>query len=161
MTSRIVKTVVAAVFCTLLCARPAHAQRTIGVTGPDGQLTTVNLGEFPRQTVVTGDRGRRATFEGVALRDVLAKAGVPLGEALRGKALSRVIIVSGLDGYQVVYAIAEVDVAFTDQIILLADRRDDGPLLPDTGPLQLVVPHDQRPARWVQQVAKIEVRDVK
>ena len=109
MTSRIVKTVVAAAFCTLLCARPAHAQRTIGVTGPDGQLTTVNLGEFPRQTVVTGDRGRKATFEGVALRDVLAKAGVPLGEALRGKALSRVIIVSGLDGYQVVYAIAEVD----------------------------------------------------
>ena len=115
MTSRIVKTVVAAAFCTLLCARPAHAQRTIGVTGPDGQLTTVNLGEFPRQTVVTGDRGRKATFEGVA---------------------------------------------FTDQIILLADRRDDGPLLPDTGPLQLVVPHDKRPARWVRQVAKIEVRDV-
>lgn len=84
-----------------------------------------------------------------------------LGEALRGRALSRVIVVSGTDGFQVVYAIAEVDAAFTDQIILLADRRDDGPLLPDTGPLQLVVPHDKRPARWVRQVAKVEVRDVK
>lgn len=161
MTGKIVKTLVVAAFCTLLCARPAHAQRTLGVTSHDGVTTSVNLDAFPRHTVVTSDHGRKATFEGVALRDVLAKAGVPLGEALRGKALSRVIIVSGLDGYQVVYAIAEVDAAFTDQIILLADRRDDGPLLPDTGPLQLVVPHDQRPARWVRQVAKIEVRDVK
>ncbi len=156
-----VKWLTASVFCILFWVHPAFAQRTLGVTSHDGVTTGVNLDAFPRHTVVTSDHGRKATFEGVALRDVLAKAGVPLGEALRGKALSRVIIVSGLDGYQVVYAIAEVDAAFTDQIILLADRRDDGPLLPDTGPLQLVVPHDQRPARWVRQVAKIEVRDVK
>ena len=161
MTRKIVKTLATTVFCTLLCARPAHAQRPIGVTGPDGQVIVVNLAEFPRQTVITNDRGRKATFEGVALRDVLAKAGVALGEALRGKALSRAIIVTALDGYQAVYAIAEVDADFTDQIILLADRRDDLPLLPDTGPLQLVVPHDKRPARWVRQVAKIEVRDLK
>ena len=161
MTRKFVKTLATAVFCTLLCARPAHAQRPISVTGPDGQVSVVNLAEFPRQTVITNDRGRKATFEGVALRDVLAKAGVALGEALRGKALSRAIIVTAADGYQVVYAIAEVDAAFTDQIILLADRRDDLPLLPDTGPLQLVVPHDKRPARWVRQVATIEVRDLK
>ena len=161
MTSKIVKTLVVAAFCTLLAARPALAQRTIGVTGPDGQVTIVNLAEFPRQTVITGDRGRKATFEGVALRDVLAKAGVALGEALRGKALSRAIIVTGTDGYQVIYAIAEVDAAFTDQIIRLADRRDGGPMLPDTGPVQLVAPLGKRPARWVRQVTKIEVRDLK
>ena len=120
----------------------------------------MNLGELTRHTVVTADRGLRTTFEGVALCDVLAKAGVPLGEALRGKALSRVIIASAPDGYQVTYAIAEVDAAFTDQIILVADRRDGRPLLPDTGPLQIVVPNDKRPARWVRQVSKLEVRDV-
>ena len=161
MTSKIVKTLATTAFCTLLCARPAHAQRTIGVTGPDGQVTIVNLAEFPRHTVITGDRGRKATFEGVALRDVLAKAGVALGEALRGTALARVIIATATDGYQGVYGIAEVDAAFTDQIILIADRRDGEQLLPDTGPLQLVVPLDKRPARWIRQVVKIEVRDVK
>lgn len=161
MTSKIVKTLATTAFCTLLCARPALAQRAIGITGPDGRTAVVNLDEFPRQTVVTSDHGRKATFEGVALREVLAKAGVALGEALRGKALSRIIIVTGTDGYQVVYAIAEVDAAFTDQVILLADRRDGGPMLPDTGPVQLVAPLDKRPARWVRQVATIEVRDVK
>lgn len=161
MTSKTVKILAMTAFCTVLGAWPAHAQRTIGVTGPDGYVTIVNLAEFPRHTVITGDRGRKATFEGVALRDVLAKAGVALGEELRGKALARAILVTATDGYQAVYAITEVDAAFTDQIILLADRRDDLPLLPDTGPAQLVVPLDKRPARWVRQVAKIEVRDVK
>lgn len=161
MSRKVVKTLLAATLCALLSARPASAQRAIHVTGPDGTATTVSLAEFPRQTVVTSDHGRKATFEGVALRDVLVKAGVPLGEALRGQALARVILVAASDGYQVAVAIAEVDAAFTDQVILLADRRDGQPLLPDTGPLQLVVPLDKRPARWVRQVTKIEVRDVK
>ena len=157
---KIGKTLATAGFCTLFLAPAAGAQQAISVTGPTGITTSVNLGELTRHTVVTADRGLRTTFEGVALCDVLAKAGVPLGEALRGKALSRVIIASAPDGYQVTYAIAEVDAAFTDQIILVADRRDGRPLLPDTGPLQIVVPNDKRPARWVRQVSKLEVRDV-
>ncbi|MDP2054685.1 MAG: molybdopterin-dependent oxidoreductase [Acidobacteriota bacterium] len=149
------------VLCTLFLAGAAHAQPAISVTGPTGDTTLVNLAELTRHTVVTADRGLRTTFEGVALRDVLAKVGVPLGEALRGKALSRVIIASAPDGYQVTYAIAEIDAAFTGQIVLVADTRDGRPLLPDTGPLQIIVPNDKRPARWVRQVSKLEVRDVK
>ena len=158
--SKFGKALAAAAICTLFSAPAANAQATISVTGPTGVTTSVNLGELSRHTVVTADRGLRTTFEGVALRDVLAKAGVPLGDALRGKALSRVIIAGAPDGYQVTYAIAEVDAAFTDQIILVADRRDGRPLLPDTGPLQIIVPADKRPARWVRQVSKLEVRDV-
>jgi hypothetical protein len=158
---KFVKGLAVALVLAVLLARPAFAQRTIGVTGPDGTTSTANLAEFTRQTVVTSDRGLRTTFTGVALRDVLAKVGVPLGEALRGKALSRVIIARAPDGYQVTYAIAEVDAAFTDQVILIADQRDGRSLLPDTGPLQIVVPNDKRPARWVRQVSALEVRDVK
>ncbi len=158
---KLVQWLAAAVFGSLLTALPAFAQRAISVTGTDGTTRTVNLEEFTCQTVVTSDRGLRTTFTGVALRDVLVKVGVPLGEELRGKALSRVIIASAPDGYQVTYAIAEVDAAFTDQVILIADTRDARPLLPDTGPLQIIVPNDKRPARWVRQVSKLEVRDVK
>jgi len=158
---KFVKTLVAALILAMLMARPALAQRTIAVTGPDGATNTVNLEEFARQTIVTSDRGLRTTFTGVAVRDVLAKAGVSLGEALRGKALSRVIIARAPDGYQVTYAIAEVDAAFTDHVIIIADQRDGRSLLPDTGPLQIVVPGDKRPARWVRQVSALEVRDVK
>ncbi len=52
-------------------------------------------------------------------------------------------IATAVDGYQVAYAIAELDAAFTDQMMLIADRRNGQPLLPDTGPLQIVVPQRQ------------------
>ncbi len=44
--------------------------------------------------------------------------------------LERRSIVTARDGYQVAYAISELDAAFSDQVILLADRRDGKPLLP-------------------------------
>jgi len=160
MAGRTVKTF-AVVVGTLFLALPAQAQRTLSVTAPDGTTTSVDLDGLVRRSIVTSDRGLKTTFEGVALRDVLATVGVALGEALKGRALSRVIIASAPDGYQVTYAIAEVDAAFTDQIILIADKRDGRSLLPDTGPLQIVVPLDKRPARWVRQVSKLEIRDVK
>ena len=161
MSGRTVKTLAAFVIGTLFLTLPAQAQRTLSVTAPDGTTTSVDLDGLVRRSIVTSDRGLKATFEGVALRDVLAKVGVALGEALHGKALARVIVATATDGYQVAYAIAEVDAGFTDQIVLLADKRDGRPLLPDTGPLQIVVPLDKRPARWVRQVVKLEVRDVK
>lgn len=161
MMRKAVKTVLATALCAMYPAGFALAQTSLDVVGLDGTTVAVTLDGMARQTVITSDRGLKTTFEGVALRDVLAKVGVPLGDALRGKALSRVIVASAPDGYRVAYAIAEVDAAFTSQVILVADRRDGRPLLPDTGPLQIVVPLDKRPARWVRQVSKIEVRDVK
>jgi hypothetical protein len=149
----------AAVVCTALTVTAAGAQ-TLDVVGLDGKSVSVSLETLERRTVVTEDRGLRAEFQGVALRDVLIKAGIPLGDALRGPALARVVIASAPDGYRVVYAIAELDAAFTDQVVLVADRRDGRPLLPDTGPLQIVVPSDKRPARWIRQVNKIEVRQL-
>lgn len=138
---------------------PVFAQ-TLEVVGLDGNSISVSLDALERRTAVTEDRGLRAEFQGVALRDVLIKAGIPFGGALRGPALARVVIASAPDGYRVAYAIAELDAAFTDQVVLVADRRDGRPLLPDTGPLQIVVPNDKRPARWIRQVNKIEVRQL-
>ena len=58
------------------------------------------------------------------------------------------------------YAIAEVDAAFNDHMVLIADRRNGRPLLPDSGPLQIVVPQDNRPARWIRQVIRLEVKQL-
>jgi hypothetical protein len=153
--------VVLSVVCTVFAITPAAAQNAIEVVVLDGKPVTVELAGLERRTVVTQDRGLRTEFEGVAVRDVLGKAGAAFGDAIRGAALARVVIASARDGYRVVYAIAELDAGFTDQVILLADRRDGKPLLPDTGPLQIIVPNDKRAARWIRQVNKIELRDVK
>ena len=151
--------VAAAAICTASTVTAVVAQ-TLDVVGLDGKTVAVSLDTLERRTIVTEDRGLRVEFQGFALRDVLIEAGIPFGEALKGPALARVIIASAPDGYRVAYAVAELDAAFTDQVVLLADRRDGRPLLPDTGPLQIVVPDDKRPARWIRQVNKIEVRQL-
>jgi hypothetical protein len=148
-----------AAFCTANAAAAVFAQ-SVEVVGLDGKSVTVSVAGLQRRTVVTQDRGLRTEFEGVALRDVLITALVPF-DTLKGQAMTRVVIASAPDGYRVAYAIAELDPGFTDQIVLLADRRDGKPLLPDTGPLQIIVPNDKRAARWVRQVNRIEVRELK
>ena len=144
---------------TATTATAVFAQN-IEIVGLDGKSVAVAPSTLERRTIVTEDRGLRTEFEGVALRDLLAKAGVPFGDAIRGPALARVIIASAPDGYRVAYAIVELDAAFTDQVVILADRRNGKPLLPDTGPWQIVVPNDKRPARWIRQVNKIEIRQL-
>ena len=57
-------------FCTAITA-PAVFAQGIEVVGLDGKPTSVTLATLERRTVVTQDRGLRAEFQGVALRDVL------------------------------------------------------------------------------------------
>jgi hypothetical protein len=139
----------------------AAAQSSIQVVGLDGQHHDISFDSLSRVSVATADAaGIKTTHEGVALRDVLIKAGVPMGAALRGKALAQVVLATAADGYQVAYAIAELDPEFNDQVIVIADRRNGQPLLPDSGPLQIIVPQDKRAARWVRQVKTLEVRQL-
>jgi len=64
------------------------------------------------------------------------------------------------DHYDVVFALAEFDDAFSGRVILLADREDGGPLPDGQGPLRLVVPGDKRVARWARMVTSLEVAEV-
>src|SRR5271170_7399347 len=67
-------------------------------------LTAAEIEALPRVKVTTGGSGETATFEGVALRAVLEKAGVGLGETLRGKRMASCLLVEAADGYRVVIA---------------------------------------------------------
>ena len=110
------------------------------------------------RAVTASAHDQSGRFDGVPLIDLLKRAGVPTGEAIRGAELAKTVFVVGADGYRVVFALAELDAAFTDRIVLLADKRD-GAALPDNArPYQLIVPGEKRPARWVRQVVSIEVR---
>jgi len=161
MMRKIAQAALLAAVCTLTTVSVARAQTSIDVVGPDGHKAAVSLHGLERRSVTTADRAGITTIhEGVLLRDVLAKAKVPLGDELRGKALARAIVATAVDGYQVAYAIAEVDAAFNDHLVLIVDRRNGQPLLPDSGPLQIVVPQDKRPARWIRQVITLEVKQL-
>ncbi|HET6552689.1 MAG TPA: molybdopterin-dependent oxidoreductase [Dyella sp.] len=101
---------------------------------------------------------KSSEWRGVALRDILLRAGAPLDKPLRGKALAMVVRVTATDHYQVVFALSDFDPSLGNAPVLLVDQRDGQPLASD-GPFRLLVKGDQRPARWVRSVSSIEVVD--
>ncbi len=96
-------------------------------------------------------------YEGVPLEALLQKAGVPHGEQLRGAAMATYVLVEAADDYHVVFSLAELDSAFQDSAVLVADTMDGMPLSSDQGPFKLVAPLEKRPARWVRMVKSITV----
>ena len=140
----------------------AFAQAAVEVVGLDGKATKVALEGMNRHVVTADDHGAAVTFEGVLAGDVLAKAGVELGEKLHGPtAFARFVRVTARDGYTVVFAIAELDPAVSDTAVIIADRRDGKRLDDKAGPLQIVSPYEKRQARWVRQLARLEVVEAK
>lgn len=123
------------------------------------KLTASDLAKLPRRSLrAKGHDGKEALFEGIELGDILKLAGVKFGEQLRGKDLALFLIVGAADGYRAVFALPELDHAFTDRIIILADRRDGKLLAEKEGPLRIVVPDEKREARWVRQVVSLTIR---
>src|SRR5580698_11351835 len=101
-----------------------EAPPTVQVTGAVKQALTLSaddLAKMPRASVKTTSGGMETVYEGVWLHDVLKAAGVPQGGELRGKALAGYVLAQASDGYQVVFSLGEVDPAFIDNEILLAD----------------------------------------
>ena len=122
------------------------------------KLTRADLDKFPRQTVQAKDHdGKDYKYEGVALGDILQKAGIKFGDQLRGKALATYVLAEATDGYQAVYALPEFDPPSADRVIILADRRDGNALPAAAAPLQVIVPGDKTHARWVRQIKSLTI----
>ena len=140
----------------------ASAETVLRVEGESAHPLTLHDADFahlPRTSVQVHEHaGTAVTYTGVLLRDIVAAAGVPLGDQLRGDRLALYLVVDAADGYRVVFALPELDAAFTDRVVLVADRRDEQPLSATEGPLRLIVPDEKRHARWIRQVVAITIR---
>jgi hypothetical protein len=137
---------------------PAEAALTISGDVPASvTLHADDLAKMPRETVTIPDQdGTNVAYEGVPLRDVLQRAGAPLGK-LRGKALSTYVIAKAHDGYQVVFTLGELDTEFGNEQVIVADKRDGKPLFGYQGPLRLAIPRDKAGARSVRMLESLEV----
>ena len=146
------------------CLAAQDAPPTVQVTGAVKQALTLSaddLAKMPRATVKTTSSGMETVYDGVWLHEVLKKAGVPHGGELRGKALSSYVLAEAQDGYQVLFSLGELDPAFIDNEILLADTANGKPLFGEQGRFRLVVPKDKPGARSVRMLTKIEVVQVR
>jgi DMSO/TMAO reductase YedYZ molybdopterin-dependent catalytic subunit len=145
-----------------ICSAIAWAQTAaLAITGdvPSPlQLKAEDLAKMPREAASVREQdGTTVQYEGVPLREVLSRAGAPLGKELRGRALATYVLAKAHDGYQVLFALAELDPAFGNETILVADKRDGKPLFGYQGPLRLVCPNDKAGARSVRMLETIEI----
>jgi DMSO/TMAO reductase YedYZ molybdopterin-dependent catalytic subunit len=133
--------------------------RLVGLDGAERVVTAEEWGKLPRATVEAKDHGGAViTFEGVAARELLKIVDAPLGGELRGERLLLYVVAEAADGYKVVYALSEFDGAFTEGLILIADRKNGQALSPNEGPLRVIVPWEKRSARWVRQLTALRLR---
>jgi hypothetical protein len=140
---------------------PGASLRVTGKVERPLVISEADLQALPRKRLtVTDDKGARVTYDGVEVAHLLRRAGVPLGRQLRGASLKLYVIVEASDGYHVVFALPEFDPDFTDRIIMLADHRDDHVLASPEGPFRLIVAGERRHARWVREVATLDVEQV-
>ncbi len=125
-------------------------------------LSPNELKNMPRQTlkVVNPHEKREEIYEGVAVQELLRRAGVPQNEKLRGSAMAMFVVAEALDGYRVVYSLAELDSDFQDSGVIVADTLNGSPLGEKQGPFKMVAPHDKRPARWIRMLKSLTVLTV-
>ena len=121
------------------------------------RLQAADLATLPRRVVDTTDGGQTMRFEGVRLSDALEQAGVTFGQTMRGARLGTYLLARAGDGYQVVFALPEIDPDFAERDIIIADRQDGRPLPARDGPLRIIAPGDKRHARWVRGLQAIEM----
>lgn len=126
--------------------------------GAAARVTAADLSKLPRVSIDTMDGGRAVRFEGVRVSDVLAHAGVTFGQTLRGHRLATYLLARAADGYQVVFALPEIDPDFASREIIVADRQDGGALQGRDGPLRIIAAGDRRHARWVRGLSVLEIR---
>lgn len=156
------KFLVLAVCCLWATSMRAQNSASVKVTGEvltPLTLTAADLAAMPRTTAVAKDKqGVPHTYSGVALSEIFNKAGVTTGKQLRGENLAKYLLVSCADGYKVVFSLAELDSAFTDRVVILADQIGGQPLPAGIGPFRVVVPGEKKPARNCYQVTTLAIR---
>ncbi|MDO9487365.1 MAG: hypothetical protein Q7J32_03250 [Sphingomonadaceae bacterium] len=142
-----------------IAAAPAIAQSpSIAVEGLGAvqRFDAAALGALPQASAGIDSHGQKLDCRGVWLADLLAKAGAPAGEKLRGPALAGTVTAVAKDGYRVTFSLGEIDRSLGKAPVLVATQCN-GAALGEDGPFRLVVGGDSRPARSVRMIEKLLV----
>ncbi|WJS93287.1 molybdopterin-dependent oxidoreductase [Flavobacterium johnsoniae] len=146
-------------------AQNSSKEAVLKVEGEVLKPLSISASDFAKiphvQASMKNREGKLQEYSGVPIIEILKQAGVTLGKELKGENLTKYMLVRGSDGYEVVFSLVELDPAFTNRIIILADMKDGKPLENGVGPFRLVVPEENRPARSVLEVSHLIIRFAK
>jgi DMSO/TMAO reductase YedYZ molybdopterin-dependent catalytic subunit len=122
------------------------------------ELSAADLAAMPRADAeITDHDGKKKQYEGVPLTEILQRTGAPMGDKLRGQALTLGFIVEAADGYKVAFTLSELDSNFGNKTAILADHVGGAPLTGDEAPLRVIVPGEKHLARSARMVKRIVV----
>lgn len=130
----------------------AQSLTVVALDGKTKVLTVSDLADLPRAEVKSGAR----IYEGPVLTYVLRAGGLPVGPKLHGDPLRAYVVMTGKDGFQAVYSLAELDKDFHDDVVILADHVDGKPLPEKEAPWRLASSGDRKIWRSVFGLARIE-----
>ncbi|MBO9202005.1 MULTISPECIES: molybdopterin-dependent oxidoreductase [Niastella] len=110
----------------------ATAQAYVQVSGEVSKtlkLYEADIAKMNKVSVTLSDKdGKDHSYTGVPVLDILNSAGVTTGKQLHGENLTKYVLVKCADGYQVLFALAEMDTALSKKTIILATQADNKPL---------------------------------
>ncbi len=152
-------------FSDLAGAQTAPVTTQIRVGGQVIQKTDFDLSKLKSLPVATANVTYIAagattshSFTGALLWDVLQSVGVITDQTVKNDILRKVVVVTGSDGYKVIFSLGEIDPFFGGNQVIVAYKQD-GQLLGTDGVARVVAPGDKAGGRFVSNVAKIAVRD--
>jgi hypothetical protein len=151
-----------AAIVALLLAAPATAQTPallVEGLGAPQRFDAAALAKLPAGRASIDAHGKKLDCRGVWLADLLAAAGAPAGDKLRGPALGGTVTALARDGYRVAFSLGELDRSLGKTPVLVADRCNDA-VLGEDGPYRLVVGGDSRPARAVRMLERFVVSGI-
>ncbi|RZK67507.1 MAG: molybdopterin-binding protein [Pedobacter sp.] len=135
--------------------------QVIHVGGDVGKPFDITERTFSTMTQVhvkiTGRDSVKHDYTGVSLFDLLSKANAIIGGQLKGKQLTKYVLITAADGYKILLSLAEIDPAFTDNQVVLVNKDNGADLAVNYGPYRLIVAGDKRPARSAMRVTSIDV----
>ena len=131
--------------------------------GQDVVLSAADLASLRRRElrILTEDSSDSASVSGVALWDVIQKAGVPPRQASGRQRATMTVQLRGADGQTAVFALVEIDPGFSRREVLVADKRNGKPLDAVEGPWRVFAPDELRHARWIRGLVSIKVEAMK
>jgi hypothetical protein len=126
-----------------LSAMPYHA---------DWWIKPVEFKAMPHTSVTVSNpaTGKKETYSGVRLADLLILAGAPMGREFYGLALRTYVSAD-----DVVFSLGELEPGLESGEVLIADSKDGHSLAAPDGPFMLVVSADMPRARWVKHLRAI------
>ena len=156
-------------FCGLIALASVRAgaapEDLFRIAGAVAQPRTWSVAQVKREvpasvrTVTYTLKGKRHTARVVSLWALLMAAQPHLNPHIKHHLLQFVAAVQGQDGYTADFTFGELSLDFGHRAVWVALDEDGKPFTGDSGPVQILVPEDKKPARWVHAVRAITVVD--